>query len=53
MSAIQFSSCKFGEFGIRSTYNPLIDTFLYSHLLSALYCIDIVKKYPVLVTHGS
>ena len=44
--------CKFGEFSIRSTNNPLIDLFLYSHHLSAWYCIDIVRRNSVLVTHG-
>ena len=33
-----------GESGIGSTYNPLIDIFIYSHHLSAWYCIDIIKE---------
>ena len=45
--------CWFGEFGIRSIRNPIIDFFLYSHHLSALYCIDIVRRNSVLVTHGN
>ena len=40
--------------GIRSTYNPLADIYIfYSHHLSARYCIDIVRRNSVLVTHGS
>ena len=38
---------------IGSTYNPLLDIFLYSHHVSAWYCIDIVRRNSVLVTHGS
>ena len=41
------------KFGIGSTYIPLIYIFLYSYHLSARYCIDIVRKNSVLVTHGS
>ena len=37
----------------RDLNNPLIDIFLYSHQLSAWYCIDIVRRNSVLVTHGS
>ena len=33
-----------GESGIGSTYNPLIDIFIYSHHLSTWYCIDIIKE---------
>ena len=33
--------------------NPLIDIFLNSHHLSGWYCIDIVRRSSVLVTHGS
>ena len=33
-----------GESGIRSTYNPLIDIFIYSHHLSAWYCMDVIKE---------
>ena len=47
----QSIQCWFGEFGIRSIRNPIIDFFLYSHHLSALYCIDIVMRNSVLVTH--
>ena len=36
-AAIQFWWCLFGEFGIGSTYIPLVSIFLYSHLLSAWY----------------
>ena len=36
-----------------STSNPLTDIFLYSHHLSAWYCIDIVRRNSVLVTYGS
>ena len=36
--------CLFGEFGIGSTYIPLIYIFLHSHLLSAWYCMDIVGE---------
>ena len=35
--------CYFWEFGIGSTNNPLIDTFLGSHHLSSWFCIDIVR----------
>ena len=42
-SVIQFLLCKFEEFDIGSTDNPLIDIFLYSRHLSARYCINIVK----------
>ena len=38
---------------IRSTGNPLIDIFLYSHHLYGLYCIDIVRRNYVLLTSGS
>ena len=39
MSAIQFLWWRFGEFGIGSTNNPLIDMFLYSNPLFAWqYC---------------
>ena len=41
------------EFGIESTNNSLIDIFLYSHCLSASYCIDIVKRNSILVIHRS
>ena len=50
-SLIYRVQCWFGEFGIRSIRNPIIDFFLYSHHLSALYCIDIVMRNSVLVTH--
>ena len=33
--------------------NLLVDVFLYSHHLSAWYCIDIVRRKYVLVAHGS
>ena len=32
---------------------PFIDIFLYSHYLSACYCIDIVRRNSVLVACGS
>ena len=35
------------------TNYPQIDIFLYSHHLSDWYCIDIVRRNSVLVTHGS
>ena len=35
-SLIYRVQCKFGEFGIRSIRNPIIDICLYSHHLSAL-----------------
>ena len=43
----------FGEFGLGSTNNPLVDIFIYSHHLSAWYCIYIVRRSSVLVTRGS
>ena len=46
-------SYKFGEFGIRSTNNNLIEILLYSHHFYAWYCIDIVRRNSLLVTHGS
>ena len=36
-----------------STINPLIDIFLYSHHMSNWNCFDMVRRNPVLVTHGS
>ena len=53
---LPYSSCDVshkGEIGIGSTNNPMIDISLYSHHLSAWYCIDIVRRNSVLVTHGS
>ena len=47
-----FLWCQFGEFGIGSTNNPPIDVFLYSHHYYAWYCIDIVRRNSLLVTHG-
>ena len=35
------------------TNNLLIDTFLGSHFLSSRFCIDIIRRNSVLVTHGS
>ena len=46
-------SYQFGEFGIRSINNPLIDILLYSHHFYAWYCIDIVRRNSLLVTHVS
>ena len=43
---------QFRELSIGSITNPLIDIFLYSHHLSAWYCIDIVRRNSVLITHG-
>ena len=43
----------FGRIWYWDLNNPLIDNFLYSHQLSAWYCIDIVRRNSVLVTHGS
>ena len=40
------------EFGFGSSNNPLIGICIYSHHLSALYCIDIVRRNSVLVTYG-
>ena len=46
--------CYLEEFVSESTNNdPLIDISLYSHHLSAWYCIDIVRHNSFLVTHGS
>ena len=44
---------QFGEFSIGSTNNPLIDILLYSRHFYAWYCIDIVRRNSLLVTHGS
>ena len=46
-------SYQFGEFGIRLINNPLIDILLYSHHFYAWYCIDIVRRNSLLVTHVS
>ena len=43
----------FWEFGIGSANNPLIDTFLGSHQLCSWFCIDIVRRISLLVTHGN
>ena len=53
MSAKWFSLCYFGEFGIRSISYSIIDIFPHSHHLSVWYCIDIVRRNSVLVTHES
>lgn len=37
------------EFGFGLTNNSLIGVVLYSHHLSALYCIDVVRRNSVLV----
>lgn len=52
LSAIEFSWCLFGEFGIGSTENPLVDIFLYSHHLSSWF-LGFVRRNSVLVTHES
>ena len=52
LSSIQFIFCDFGEFGLGSTYTPLLNILLYSHHLSAWYCIDVVKRNYVLVSYG-
>ena len=52
LSAIQFSWCKFREFGTGSNNIPLIDIFLYSHHLSSWCCIDIVRRNSVLLNQG-
>ena len=44
---------QFREFSIWSTNYPQINIFLYSHYLSAWYCIDTVRRNSVFVTHGS
>ena len=43
LSAISLSLCLFQEFGSGSANHALIDIFLYSHHLSAWYCIDIIR----------
>ena len=43
----------FQEFDVESNDYLLVDVFLYSHHLSALYCMDIVRRNYVLVTRGS
>ena len=48
-----FSPCLLREFGIGSTNHTFIDIFLYSHHLSVWYCINVVGRSSVLVTHGS
>ena len=50
---IQILWCKFREFSIGLTKYPQIDIFLYSNHSSGWYCIDIVRRNSVLVTHGS
>ena len=45
---------RFREFGIRLTNYPLIDVLIfYSHHLPASYCISLVRRNSVLVTHGN
>ena len=53
LSAIRFVFFISKKMVIESPYNPLINIFVYSYLLTAWYCIDIVSKNSVLVTHGS
>ena len=53
LSAMPLLWCEFGEFSIRSTFYPLYDILLYSYHLSAWYCIDIVRRNFISVTHGS
>ena len=53
MSVIQFLRCWLGGFGFGSTTNPLVDSFLFFHYLSAWYHVDTVRRNSVLVTHGS
>ena len=53
LSAIQYLWWWFEEFGIGSTNNPLIDSSLYSRHFSVWYCLDIVSRNSVLVTHAS
>ena len=48
LSAIQFLWCQLGKFRIGSTYNPVIDIFLYHHLF-AWYVIDNVTRNSSLV----
>ena len=43
LSAISLSLCLFWEFGSGSANHALIYIFLYSHHLSAWYCIDIIR----------
>ena len=40
----KFLCYQCGEFGIGSANNPLSDIVLYSHDLSAGYCIDLCKE---------
>ena len=40
----KFLCYQFGEFGIGSANNTLSDIVLYSHDLSAGYCIDLCKE---------
>lgn len=40
----KFLCYQFGEFSIASANNPLSDIILYSHDLSAGYCIDLCKE---------
>ena len=49
--AVQFVWCLMGEFGFGSINNPQISVFLFSHHFSAWYCIGIVRRKSVLVTH--
>ena len=43
----------YSENCVGSTNNPLVDIFHYPHHFSACYCIDIVRRKSVLVTHGN
>ena len=53
LSSIPFLWCYFREFSIGPTNYSQFDSFHYSHHLSGWYCIDIVRRNSVLVTHGS
>lgn len=50
--AILFYPCWFEEFGIRLINTHLIYLFRDSQILSARFCIDILRTNSVLVTHG-
>ena len=50
---LKFVWCWFGECGVGSIYNSLINIFPYSHCLSVWYCVDIVRINSVLITYGS
>ena len=53
LAAISFSLCMLRKFGSRPTNHAFVDIFRYSHHLSDGYCICIIRRNSVSVTHVS